>query len=118
MINLLLLYNVHFFKVFYGTNYKLSNNYFNFISDFHKFCTFFNDNWWDNCVFIVAIYFLRRVFLKNALNFNTNIKILNSKISIKTSIITGFQGGFYNQSSKLQEAKRFLDSAKLLQKKT
>lgn len=53
--------------------------------------------------FIVAIYFLRRAFLKNASKFqyqyqNFEFKNFNNK---------GFQGNFYNQSSKLQEAKDF-----------
>lgn len=57
--------------------------------------------------FIVAIYFLRRVFLKNASKFQYQYQNFEFKNFNQNYNNNGFQGGFYNQSSKLQEAKDF-----------
>jgi hypothetical protein len=57
--------------------------------------------------FIVAIYFLRRVFLKNASKFQYQYQNFEFKNFNQNFNNNGFQGGFYNQSSKLQEAKDF-----------
>ena len=57
--------------------------------------------------FIVAIYFLRRVFLKNASKFQYQYQNFEFKNFNQNFNNSGFQGGFYNQSSKLQEAKDF-----------
>ena len=57
--------------------------------------------------FIVAIYFLRRAFLKNASKFQYQYQNFEFKNFNQNFNNSGFQGGFYNQSSKLQEAKDF-----------
>jgi len=57
--------------------------------------------------FIVAIYFLRRAFLKNASKFQYQYQNFEFKNFNQNYNNNGFQGGFYNQSSKLQEAKDF-----------
>ena len=57
--------------------------------------------------FIVAIYFLRRAFLKNASKFQYQYQNFEFKNFNQNFNNNGFQGGFYNQSSKLQEAKDF-----------
>ena len=57
--------------------------------------------------FIVAIYFLRKAFLKNASKFQYQYQNFEFKNFNQNFNNNGFQGGFYNQSSKLQEAKDF-----------
>lgn len=56
---------------------------------------------------IFALYFLRRAFLKNASKFQYQYQNFEFKNFNQNFNNSGFQGGFYNQSSKLQEAKEF-----------
>ena len=56
---------------------------------------------------VVAVYFLRRAFLKNASKFQYQYQNFEFKNFNQNFNNSGFQGGFYNQSSKLQEAKDF-----------
>lgn len=56
---------------------------------------------------VIAVYFLRRAFLKNASKFQYQYQNFEFKNFNQNFNNSGFQGGFYNQSSKLQEAKDF-----------
>lgn len=57
--------------------------------------------------FAVAIYFIKRAFLKNASKFQYQYQNFDYKNFNQEFNNRGFQGNFYNQTSKLQEAKEF-----------
>lgn len=112
------MYNAHkIFKVFYGTNYKLSNNNFYLYLIFTNFGAFLMIIGGIILFFAIAIYFIRKAFLKNASKFQYQYQNFEFKNFNQDFNNRGFQGNFYNQTSKLQEAKEFLVFHQLHQKR-